>query len=267
MVSCLPEKSSMVSNPFLAASIQANEELAHIVDRGYSDSCFEKGSVGAGGDISSGLDLLAEKIFVKHLGKFGRIESEESGVIGEGAAMIIIDPIDGSSNALSLFPYFGTSVARINADGILDAAIVCNLASREIFFKEAGEPVLQGRLFVAEYYPPRVAPQSEIGLFEKAYAHPEIVLKLDQMGLKFRAPGAVALSLAYARTVSYMLYVGSYRIYDFAAGLALCEGLEVIVEEDYVIVSKDKEIAQKLELLVKDSLALVQKKYICNKDN
>ena len=246
---------------FLAVVIQANEEIAKKLESVYDSDYFEKGSVGAGGDISSGLDLLAEAIFVKHLGAFGRIESEESGAIGEGDSVIIIDPIDGSSNALSLFPYFGTSVARIGPDGILNAAMVCNLASREIFFKEVGKPVLQGRLFASDYHPPRIAPKAEIGLFEKAYAHPEIVLKLDRMGMKFRAPGAVALSLAYARTVSYLLYVGSYRIYDFAAGLALCEDLEVIVEEDYVIVSKDKETAKKLEQLVKESLnqAIVEK--------
>ena len=246
-----------MENDFLTKCIEANEEITKKLEVAYSESYFKKSTIGAGGDISSGVDLLAEEIFVKHLGRFGRIESEESGVIGEGDATIIIDPIDGSSNALSLFPYFGTSVARINAEGILDAAIVCNLASGDIFFKEAGEAVLQGKLFSADYYPPRVAPQAEIGLFEKAYAHPEIVSKLNQMGLKFRAPGAVALSLAYARTVGYLLYVGPYRIYDFAAGLALCEGLEVIVEEDYVIVSKDKEIAQKLESLVRASLILV----------
>ena len=256
----MPEKSSISLGPFLEASICANEEIARIIERGYRDSYFEKGSVGAGGDVSSGLDLLAEEIFVRHLGKFGRIESEESGVIGEGDATIIIDPIDGSSNALSLFPYFGTSVARINADGILDAAIVCNLASGDLFFKEAGGSVLQGKLFSVDYFTPRVAPQAEIGLFEKAYAHPEIVSNLTQIGLKFRAPGAVALSLAYARTVGYLLYVGSYRIYDFAAGLALCEGLEVIVEEDYVIVSKDKEVAQKLESLVIASLVSVSER-------
>ena len=48
-----------------------------------------------------------------------------------------------------------------------------------------------------------------------------------------------------------MLYTGAFRIYDFAAGLALCEGLEVIVEEDYVIVSKEKAIAEKIEVLIK----------------
>ena len=113
--------------------------------------------------------------------------------------------------------------------------------------------MLQGKLFDNAFYEPRVAPRAEIGLFEKAYAHPEIVAALDASGLKFRAPGAVALSLAYAHTVNFVLYVGSYRIYDFAAGLALCEGLEVIVEEEYVIVSKDKSIAEKIEELVKNT--------------
>jgi myo-inositol-1(or 4)-monophosphatase len=44
--------------------------------------------------------------------------------------------------------------------------------------------------------------------------------------------------------------MGEFRIYDFAAGLALCEGLEVIVEADYVIVSKDKNIVAQIETLI-----------------
>jgi len=238
---------------FLSACKQANEEISGIFSSGCEAPLFEKGKVGAGGDVSSGMDMMAEKIFVKYLGSFGRIESEESGMIGEGDASIIIDPLDGSSNALSLFPYYGTSVARINSRGVLDAAMVCNLGSGDIFMHSEEGKVVQGKLFEKGFHEPRVAPRAEIGLFEKAYAHPEIVAALDESGLKFRAPGAVALSLAYARTVNFVLYVGSYRIYDFAAGLALCEGLEVIVEEEYVIVSKDKSIADKIEKLVNNA--------------
>jgi myo-inositol-1(or 4)-monophosphatase len=198
---------------------------------------------------------MAEAIFVKHLGSFGHIESEESGLIineslGESAAKIIIDPIDGSSNALSLFPYYGTSVAKVNGNGILDDAIVCNLANQDIFFTTVSDGVQQGKLFSDNFHSPHTVPNPEIGLFEKAYAHPELVAVLDQEKLKFRAPGAIALSLAYARSVNYVLYVGAFRIYDFAAGLALCEGLEVIVEEDYVIVSKEKVISDKIEKLI-----------------
>ena len=235
---------------FTKACIKANEEISIELQKGFDASWFEKTEVGAGGDVSSRLDLLAEEIFVKHLSSFGQIKSEESGTIGEGDSQIIIDPIDGSSNALSLFPYYGTSVAKVNADGILDSAIVCNLANGDLFLKSAGSDVLQGKLFSSIFHKPHVAPNPEIGLFEKAYSHPELVAALDEEKLKFRAPGAIAVSLAYARTVNFVLFMGAFRIYDFAAGLALCEGLEVIVEADYVIVSKDKAVAEKIEKLI-----------------
>ncbi len=237
--------------PFIKACIQANEEISSALKDGFDASWFEKTDVGAGGDVSSKLDLFAEAIFVKHLGVFGQIESEESGIIGEGEEKIIIDPIDGSSNALSLFPFYGTSVAKINAEGILDAAIVCNLGNGDIFLKTSAKGIQQGKLFSSVFHAPHSAPNAEIGLFEKAYANPALVAALDQEKLKFRSPGAIALSLAYARSVNYVLYMGEFRIYDFAAGLALCEGLEVIVEEDYVIVSKEKVIADKIETLIK----------------
>ena len=236
---------------FMQACIQANEEISKAIKNNFDDAWFEKTEIGAGGDISSKLDLMAESIFVKYLGHFGQIESEESGIIGEGIDKIIIDPIDGSANALSLFPFYGTSVAKINAKGILEDAIVCNLANSDIFLTSKRDGVQQGKLFSKTLHNPRIAPHAEVGLFERAYAHPQLVALLDQENLKFRSPGAIALSLAYARSVNYVLFMGTFRIYDFAAGLALCEGLEVIVEEDYVIVSKDKNIAQKIEKLIK----------------
>ena len=238
--------------PFIKACIQANEEISSALKDGFDASWFDKTEVGAGGDVSSKLDLFAEAIFVKHLGAFGHIESEESGIIGEGEEKIIIDPIDGS-NALSLFPYYGTSVAKINAEGILDAAVVCNLANGDIFLKTSTTKVQQGKLFSNTFHTPHTSGNGEIGLFEKAYANPVLVASLDQEKLKFRSPGAIALSLAYAHSVNYVLFMGEFRIYDFAAGLALCEGLEVIVEADYVIVSKDKNIAVQIEALIHKS--------------
>jgi len=235
---------------FIKACIKANEEIAEAIKEGFDASWFEKETIGAGGDVSSGLDLFAEAVFVKHLGSFGQIESEESGIIGEGEAQIIIDPLDGSANALSLFPYYGTSVAKVNAEGILDAAVVCNLTNGDIFIKSETSVLRQGKLFSTHFHIPHTSPTAEIGLFEKAYANPFVVAALDKEGLKFRSPGAVALSLAYAHTVKYVLFVGEFRIYDFAAGLALCEGLEVIVEADYVIVSKEKYVADKIEALM-----------------
>lgn len=230
--------------PFIQAVLRANEEIyAALLD--FDPLWLKKSCVGAGGDVSSGLDLMAEAIFVKHLSSFGRIESEESGIIGEGEAQIIIDPIDGSSNALSGLPYYGSSVAQVNADGILESAVVCNLANCDVFIKTADKAVLQGKLFTDVFHAP-LKKIAEIGIFEKAYANAPVVAALHEQGMKFRSPGAIALSLAYAHTVSFVLFVGTFRIYDFAAGLALCEGLEVVVDEDYVIVSHEKQSVEKI---------------------
>jgi len=237
---------------FIKACIKANQEIYTALKGDIDASMFEKTLVGAGGDVSSGFDLFAEEVFVKHLGRFGQIESEESGIIGEGDEKIIIDPIDGSANILSGFPYYGTSVAKTNSDGIVDDAIVCNLGNEDIFLKSKTSDLRQGKLFSDDFHPASTVPNSEIGLFEKSYANPKIIEALDNEELKFRSPGAVAVSLAYAWSVNYVLFIGEFRIYDFAAGLALCEGLAVIVEADYVIVSKDKNIADKIELLIKN---------------
>ncbi len=236
---------------FVQACIAANREIALMLRGSYPKSFFKKGKRGAGGDISYGLDLAAETIFIRHLGAYGTIDSEESGVIGEGKNRIILDPIDGSSNALSYFPYYGTSVMRVDKKGKLKEAVICNLVNGDLFFKVKGSRPKQGKLTSSLFETPRKSPVSPVGLFEKSYNYPELQHDLIKKGLKFRSPGALALSLAYARSVKYMLFVGEYRIYDLAAGLALCEDLEVIVDDDYVIVSQDKKLNKLIEKLVK----------------
>ncbi len=246
----------MTMHPFVEASVAANEAIYALVRDGMRESLYRKSDIGAGGDRSSGIDLAAEAIFIEHLGKFGTVESEESGIVGTGEATVILDPIDGSSNLLSGLPYYGTSAALVDADGKMEAATVCNLATGEFFYKTARDrTTMRGRLFEKAFRPAAVSKHDDIGIFEKAYANPNIVAALNAEGMKFRSPGAVAVSLAYARDVSFVLFVGAFRIYDFAAGLALCEGLEVIVEQDYVIVAKEKETMQRIVTVLKRSLA------------
>jgi len=240
---------------FTEACIQANREIAQQLKENFHSSLLEKGERGAGGDVSSRADLLAEEIFVRYLGSFGTIESEESGVIGEGESRIIIDPLDGSANFASGFPYYGTSVALLDHIGRLREAQVCNVANGDLFIKKDQEKLSVGNLYAAALSPQHGMSDPELGLFEKAYANPLIAAGLLKAGYKFRSPGATALSLAYAHNVQFFLFVGQSRIYDVVAGLAICEGLEVSVEEDYVIVSHSKNITKKLEAIVRRSLA------------
>ena len=239
---------------FLEAAIEANQEIYSALQCGFKQEWFKEHEVGAGGDVSSGIDLFAESIFIKHLSKFGEIDSEESGVVGEGENKIIIDPLDGSSNILTNFPYYGSSVAFIGADGILKVAIVCNFANGEIFYKFDDSKQKVATLDTLEFKDEVTISNPKIGLFERSYAFDGVVKKLFEQNLKYRAPGAVALSLAYAHRVNYVVYIGDIRIYDVAAGLAFCEDLKVRISDNYVIVAHKESVANTIENIIKEEI-------------
>ena len=241
-----------MAKDFLNATIKANQEIYNILNSGFKQEWCKSYNVGAGGDISCEIDLLAENIFIKHLKDFGQIESEESGIIGSGKQKIVIDPIDGSSNALTNFPYYGSSVALIGEDGLIKCSVVANFANGEIFYKIANEPLFVAYLNSLNFKIEQRVKEPRVGLFERSYAHDRVVKKLNEHNLKYRAPGAVALSLAYAHRVEYVLYVGELRVYDVAAGLALCEDLNVTISDNYVVVAQKKETLNIIENILKE---------------
>ena len=235
---------------FLRDTLQANKEIYFAIKQGIKEEWQKEYDIGAGGDVSTGLDLFAESVFIKYLSKYGKIESEESGIVGDGEYTIIIDPLDGSSNAFSNFPYYGSSVALLDKDGNLKVAIVCNLANGDIFYRFAGKKLKFGNLENPVFFTEKPLKKSKVGIFERSYSFIHVGVELVNACLKYRAPGATALSLAYAHRVDFMLYMGDIRVYDFAAGLGLCEDLEVRISKKYVIVSKDKEIVDKIENII-----------------
>jgi len=238
---------------FLKDTLQANKEIYFALQQGIRDEWQEEHTVGAGGDVSTGLDLFAESIFIKYLAKYGKIESEEAGEVGEGEYTIIIDPLDGSSNAFSNFPYYGSSVALVDKNGKLKVAVVCNLANGDIFYKFKNKKLKFGNLESSVFFNEKPIKKSKVGIFERSYSYINIGVDLVNASLKYRAPGATALSLAYAHRVDFVLYMGDIRIYDFAAGLGLCDDLQVSISKDYVIVSKDKDTLDKIESIITKS--------------
>ena len=73
------------------------------------------------------IDLVADEaalaIFHRH---DLMVVSEESGVSGhrEAAVTVVLDPVDGSSNAARDLPYWATSICALDADGPLVAMVV-----------------------------------------------------------------------------------------------------------------------------------------------
>jgi myo-inositol-1(or 4)-monophosphatase len=134
-------------------------------------------------------------------------------------------------------------------DGFPIVGIVCNFANGDIFIKDK-QQFLQGKLHSEHFKAVEKHHTSKIGLFEKAALFPEITYELIQNRLKYRAPGAVALSLAYAHYANYMVFLGKMRNYDLEAGLFMCEDLYMYKDDTHIIISKDKAVFEQVKKII-----------------
>ena len=232
---------------FIASTLQASLEVYTFIHHKCDISCYDEVSQGAGGDISIGFDLKAEAIYVDALKSFGQIHSEESGVMGEGEFTIVLDPIDGSDNLKSHFPYYGSSIA-LQVDNETVVGIVCNFATAECFVREGDNLYIYNLLSKCSA---PIVPNSyaKVGIFEKALLHADKVELLRQKKLKFRAPGAVAISIASAYYVKYVLFLGTIRPYDVEAALYIAKDLNVYVDDTIIIIAQSSEVFAQLKAI------------------
>lgn len=234
---------------FVNAAIAACQEIQALLEEG-DPALYFLHEQGVGGDISNGVDLKAEVICFKHLSSHGSVFSEESGWMSpESSINIILDPIDGSDNFISRLPYYGISIARVT-QGITTEALVCNFANGEIFVRTQSEYYTTTLRSPSQKHEIMINRHAKVGLFEKAPEHPDLVRKLMANKLKFRSPGALALSLAYAPYVKYVLFLGTMRPYDIQAGLYLSKHLYVFNDDRYILMCADKELFEQIRSIV-----------------
>ncbi len=93
---------------------------------------------------------------------------------------------------------------------------------------------------------------SKIAIFERAYKYPNICKKLYDNGIKWRSPGAIALSLANANNYKFILFGGKSREFDLAAGLKLCEGLNTYKNDEFLLVCENDEVFIKIKEIIKE---------------
>lgn len=74
-------------------------------------------------------DVVADDLLIGGLHRAGfAVLSEESGLTGSGSITVVVDPVDGSTNASRGLPWYATSLCAVDAAGPLVASVV-NLAS------------------------------------------------------------------------------------------------------------------------------------------
>jgi myo-inositol-1(or 4)-monophosphatase len=184
--------------------------------------------VGAAGDKTYPVDKRAEDIIISGLDDSGEsltIISEEVGIkeIRGGGKRVLIDPVDGSRNAISGIPFYCTSIAVADGDTLRDieSAYVVNLVNGDEFWAEKGrEAFLNGkRIFTQE--------NDELYLIAYEAQHPSNdipkITPLLFKSRKTRCLGATALDLAYLAFGAISIFVtpSFSRSFDFASGWLL----------------------------------------------
>jgi len=210
-------------------------------------SLFKKVNKGFGGDLSMKIDLIAEEIFIQTFQEYGNIFSEEIGFLDHNSKKtFIIDPIDGSFNISNGFPYYGSSIALKNKKGKITKAFIVNLATGDYFYKDK-KIKIENNLF---YNKKLTQSLNEIILFEKAYANLDLCQKLAKNNIKYRSPGALALSLALAHRSKAVIFKGEIRDFDIAAGIYFNNDLYIKIENDTLLVAKSKKDFDELSKII-----------------
>lgn len=170
-------------------------------------------------------DLAADAAVLEVLDRAGvGVLSEESGRHRPDAPItVVVDPLDGSTNASRGIPWFATSLCAVDGDGPL-AAVVVNLVSGERFAaaRDAG----------ATRDGERLTPSAEITLGHALVGLSGLPPR--NLGWKqFRALGAVALDLCAVASGTLDGYVdcspSAHGSWDYLGGLLVCQEAGAVV--------------------------------------
>ncbi|QOG11516.1 inositol monophosphatase family protein [Arcobacter sp. FWKO B] len=241
----------------LRAILQANKEVYEYINTSLCEEDFSyNGEIGAGGDKSSVMDLKAETIFVKYLLPYGDVLSEESGLILSNSkfkiqnSKFVIDPLDGSDNFMARLPYFGSSVSY-EIDDKIELAVIANFCNGECMVFDGENKIIYNLTTLKEVFE-HICNEPKVGVFERSYKYPQVCKVLSELGIKYRSPGAVALTLANAHNYKFVLFAGKMREYDLNAGLFITKDLHRFQNNKFLLISKNIEIFTKLKEIIKE---------------
>jgi myo-inositol-1(or 4)-monophosphatase len=164
-------------------------------------------------------DLVADAAALDVLARAGvGVLSEESGVTrGDHPLLVVVDPLDGSTNASRGVPWYATSICAVDYQGAL-AAVVINLASGVRFeAKRGGGATRDGR---------RIVPSSVTSVGEAFVALNG--LPPEPFGWQqYRTLGAAALDLCAVACGVLDGYVdcsqSAHGVWDYLGGLLVCQ--------------------------------------------
>ena len=196
-----------------------------------SAEAVEELGVGAGGDRMARVDVVAEEAILEVLSNSGiplRIVSEEKGVLDLGGGgpvyYAVLDPVDGSTNAVRGIPFSATSIAFSRSPSLSEvvAGVVADIGRGETYWAEVGEGAWKdgSRITTSRR---AVLEDATIGLDFKSLGFRRILESLTDVLKKaghVRHFGANALEICYVadgRMDAFIDVRGKLRVTDVAA--------------------------------------------------
>ena len=201
----------------------------------------KKSKRGAGGDISMYIDLVAEKKIIESLENSKvplLLISEEIGekYIGDmdeakkNQIKIIVDPLDGSNNAVRGVPYCSVSIAYAvgNRTNDISKGVVLNLNTKDIYWAEKGKGAFLNGAKISV---------SDLDISQKCFFELNLPLNDIMKNLqdlrtiirkfsRIRILGSSALTLCQIASGSMEAFINlrkSNRVVDVAAGMLIVE--------------------------------------------
>ncbi|MEM2128252.1 MAG: inositol monophosphatase family protein [Candidatus Methanomethyliaceae archaeon] len=186
--------------------------------------------IGAGGDRTKLIDIVAEEAAISYLtevGFEGKLISEELGEKcfgGKEFPILILDPIDGTTNAVRGIVPYSISVALSSGHTLSNvfAGMVVEMPSGRIYRAQKGEGAYLNnqRIFIKR--PPSIR-QALIGIdvnVRRDKTKIEQILPIIVEAKHIRVMGTAALELCYVASGGLDLYIdnrGLLRVTDIAA--------------------------------------------------
>lgn len=234
---------SDISNKIM---FEAHEAIKPLVGKKESGETVK---MGADGTPTKLIDIVAEDKVVEVLKQTERpvtLISEEIGQlkIGKGPSEVIfvVDPLDGTRNALKNIPAYGISIAVSEGDlnptenlkiNDIDLGFVKNFANNDIYHAQKGVGAwLNGK---------KISPsrrQDVNGSSIGAYIYRADMSKIDKLCKTVRSMrilGSVAIELCYVANGTYDAFLdirGNLRIVDIAAAKLIVEEASGMVTDE-----------------------------------
>ena len=183
---------------------------------------------GAAGDRTYHIDRRAEEIIISGLEALKEpltIISEEAGIIHlhGGGTVVLVDPIDGSRNAVHGIPFYGASIAAAEGTtaGDLYLTYIINLVNGDAFWAtKRHNAFFLGNIMQSQK-------EEELSFVAYEASSPArdlpVIVPLLRAAGKVRCMGATALDLSYVAcgAVSAFVTASASRSFDFAGGFLL----------------------------------------------